>query len=141
MKKLLLLLTLGVFVLGNAVAQTDTSSVKKPEIKFEKTDIDLGVIPQGVPKTFEFEFTNTSGEPLVVSNVQPGCGCTIANWTKEPVLKGKKGYVKGTYNGSGNGVITKNITVYSNSKTPTITLTFKATVQPANQSANQATTK
>jgi len=135
----MLILTLGVFVLGNLVAQADTSANKnKPEIKFDNTEIDLGIIPQGQPKTFEFEFTNTSSEPLIVSNVQPTCGCTIANWSKEPVLKGKKGFVKGTYNGSGSGLITKSITVFSNSKTPTLSLTFKATVAPPS-SANTKT--
>ena len=132
MKKLLLLLSLGIFVLGNVAAQTDSIANKnKPEIKFEKTEIDLGIIPQGVPKTFEFVFTNTGNEPLVLSNVQPTCGCTIADWPKEPILKGKKGIVKGTYNAAGTGLITKSITVHSNAKTPMLSLTFKATVQPA----------
>lgn len=131
MKKLVLLLTLGIFAMGAVMAQTDSTSLKnKPEIKFEKTDLDLGIIPQGQPKTFEFVFTNTGTDPLVLSNVQPGCGCTIAEWPKEPVLKGKKGIVKGTYNGGGSGVITKNITVYSNARTSVVSLTFKATVQP-----------
>jgi hypothetical protein len=141
MKKLLLLFSLGVFVAGTMVAQTDTTANKnKPEIKFEKTEIELGVIPQNVPKTFEFVFTNTGKEALVLSNVQPTCGCTIAEWSKEPITKGKKGFVRGTYNGSGNGNITKTITVFSNAKTPTTYLTFKATVQPA-QPAQPATTK
>jgi hypothetical protein len=141
MKKLLLLLIMGVFALVNLAAQTDSIAAKnKPEIKFEKTEIDLGIIPQGVPKTFEFEFTNTGHDALVLSNVQPTCGCTIAEWPKEPIQKGKKGIVKGTYNAAGSGLITKSITVFSNAKTSTVSLTFKATVQPA-QSAQPATTK
>lgn len=140
MKKIILLFSLVVFAFGTIVAQTDTTSNKnKPEIKFEKTEIDLGVIPQGIPKTFEFEFTNPSDVPLVLSNVQPTCGCTIANWPKEPILKGKTGIVKGTYNASGSGLITKSITVYSNAKTPTVSLTFKANVQVATPAP--ATTK
>ncbi|HEY4788756.1 MAG TPA: DUF1573 domain-containing protein [Bacteroidales bacterium] len=138
MKKLVLLFSLGVFMLGNLVAQTDTTANKnKPEIKFDKTDIDLGIIPQGQPKSFEFEFTNEGDAPLVLSNVQPTCGCTIADWPKGPIEKGKKGIVKGTYNGSGSGLITKTITVYSNAKTSVVYLTFKGNVQ--NQASSAAT--
>lgn len=129
MKKLVLLFSLGVFVLGNVAAQTDTTSNKnKPEIKFEKTEIDLGVVPVG-PKPFEFVFTNTGKDPLVLSNVQPSCGCTIVEKPKEPILKGKKGFIKGTFNASSPGTFTKNVTVYSNAKTSVVYLTFKVTVE------------
>jgi len=129
MKKLVFLFSLGVFVVGNLVAQTDTTSNKnKPEIKFEKTEIDLGLVPTG-PKPFEFVFTNTGADPLVLSNVQPSCGCTIVEKPAEPILKGKKGVIKGTFSAASPGTFTKNITVYSNAKTSVVYLTFKVTVQ------------
>jgi hypothetical protein len=30
--------------------------------------------------------------------VQPGCGCTASEYTKEPILPGKKGEIKVHYN-------------------------------------------
>lgn len=132
MKKLVLLLSLGIFVLGNLAAQTDTTANKnKSEIKFEKTEIDMGVVPPTGPKPFEFVFTNTGNEPLVISNVQPSCGCTIVEKPKEPILKGQTGTIKGTFNAVSPGTFTKNITVYSNAKTSVVYLTFKVTVQNA----------
>ena len=137
MKKLLLLLGLGVFVLGNVMAQTDTTANKdKPEIKFEKTEIDLGVVPTG-PKPFEFVFTNTGKDPLILSNVQPSCGCTIVEKPSEPILKGKKGIIKGTFNAASPGTFTKSITVNSNAKTSVVYLTFKVTVQSPNPPATK----
>jgi hypothetical protein len=129
MKKILLVIALGGFMLGNLIAQTDTTANKnKPEIKFEKTEIDLGLVPTG-PKPFEFVFTNTGIDPLVLSNVQPSCGCTIVEKPQEPILKGKKGVIKGTFNAASPGTFTKNITVSSNAKTAVVYLTFKVTVE------------
>jgi hypothetical protein len=138
MKKLVLLVGLGIIMLGNLVAQTDSTANKsKAEIKFDKTDYDLGKIAMG-SNTFEFVFTNTGTEPLVLSNVAPGCGCTKADWPKEPIAKGKKGVIKTTYNAGAPGTFTKNISVYSNAKTPAVTLTFKAIVEAAPAAATTA---
>jgi hypothetical protein len=144
MKKLFVFLGISAFVTMNTIAQTApktdmTAKKDTPVIVFEKTSIDLGNIPGGVPTNFEFAFTNASNEPLILSNVAPTCGCTIADWPKEPIVKGKKGIIKGTYNGSGSGMITKTMTVHSNSKTPVVSITFKANVvQPAPASAQPA---
>ena len=130
MKKILLFVGLGIFAVGNLLAQADTTGNKnKPEIKFDKTEYDLGKIAPG-PNTFEFVFTNTGEEPLILTNVQPGCGCTKADWPKEPIKKGQKGIIKTTYNAT-TGVISKSIAVTSNAKTATVGLTFKAVVEPA----------
>lgn len=138
MKKLILFLGLGIFLLGNLCAQAD-STKNKPVIKFEKTEYDFGTIAQGGNGTFEFTFTNTGKEPLVISNVVKQCGCTAADWIKEPVKKNKKGWVKITYNTQIVGAFTKQVTVYSNALTPVVALTFKGVVQQA--PANTETTK
>jgi hypothetical protein len=135
MKKLFVYTALSLFSVIGAFAQTapkvDASAKKDtPVIVFDKTDIDLGKIPGGVVKPFEFVFTNTGNEPLIINSVSPGCGCTIVEKPNAPILKGQKAVIKGSYNGSGNGVISKNITVSSNAKTPSVLLTFKATVEP-----------
>lgn len=41
----------------------------------------------------------------------PGCVCTIADFTKEPIAPGKTGFVKATYNASNTGSFIKTITV------------------------------
>lgn len=98
-----------------ASAQTDN----KAEFKFTEEKHDFGKVPQGKPVTVKFEYTNVGEEPLILSNVQPTCGCTIADFTKTPVLKGAKGIITITYNAAVAGVFTKTIVVTSNAKTPT----------------------
>ena len=98
-------------------------------IKFTKETHEFGKVEEGVQASHTFEFTNTGTAPVVISNAQPSCGCTTPDWTKEPVMPGKTGFVKASFNSSGRpGNFNKNITVISNSETPQIALTIKGEV-------------
>ena len=114
MKKIILLFAVIAGFALNASAQTDT----KPEFKFVSETHDFGKIPQGVPVTTNFEFTNVGVEPLILTEVKPTCGCTIADYTKTPVKKGEKGIIKITYNAAALAPFSKAIVVTSNAKTP-----------------------
>ncbi len=92
---------------------------QKAEFKFNEEKHDFGRIPQGKPVTTEFAYTNIGEEPLILTNVQPTCGCTIADYTKTPVKKGEKGVIKITYNAAVVAPFNKTIVVTSNAKTPT----------------------
>ena len=98
-----------------ASAQTDN----KAEFKFTEEKHDFGKVPQGKPVTTDFTFTNIGAEPLILTEVKPTCGCTIADYTKTPVKKGEKGLIKITYNAAVEAPFNKTIVVTSNSKTPT----------------------
>ena len=83
-------------------------------ITFEKTTIDYGTVKANSDGNKVFTFTNTGDKPLIISNVQPGCGCTAFDWTKEPILPGKKGEVKVHYNTANLNAFKKTIDVFSN---------------------------
>ena len=62
----------------------------QPEIKFESTTYDFGKIKEeGGKVTGKFIFTNVGNEPLELTNVRPGCGCTAANYTKGAIAPGE----------------------------------------------------
>lgn len=107
-----------------------------PDFQWVEETHDFGSIPQGKPATWKFEFTNSGKEPLIISNVQKTCGCTVTDWTKEPVMPGQKGFVSAQYNAAHEGPFTKAITVQSNAKTPNMKLIFKGTVEKADDSGN-----
>ncbi|MFP3599360.1 DUF1573 domain-containing protein [Chryseobacterium sp. SIMBA_029] len=97
-------------------------------IKWKSESIDVGNIPQGKPKLIRFEFSNTSAKPIVIENVAPSCGCTTADYTKTPILPGKKGFVEASFNAASPGAFMKTVVVTtSESKTPK-TLSFKGVV-------------
>jgi len=59
-------------------------------IKFKAEKHDFGKIVEGTQASYSFEFTNTGKAPVVISNVQPSCGCTTPEWTREPIMPGKQ---------------------------------------------------
>jgi archaellum component FlaG (FlaF/FlaG flagellin family) len=135
MKKLMMTAFVAVSTMLAANAQTApaTESKSTAEIAFDKETHDFGIVSQNQPATYTFMFKNTGKEPLIITNAQASCGCTTPEWTKEPIMPGKKGYVKATYNAASLGVFNKAITVMSNAKTPTVTLYIKGDVKVPNE--------
>ncbi len=95
---------------------------------WSETVFDFGKIKQNIPATHEFTFVNKGNAPLVISSVQASCGCTVAEYSKEPVAPGQRGFVKATYNAAKVGVFTKTVTINSNTDQSVITLTIKGEV-------------
>ncbi len=124
MKKLIILCGV-VFLFAAAVAfKTDAQA----EFKFEKETHDFGKIPQGKPVSIEFKFTNVGDEPLIISNIESVCGCTVPKYTNTPVLKGKSGTITVTYNAATLAPFSKGLTIKSNAKTPIKVIYIKGEV-------------
>jgi len=102
----LLLLAMGM----SAVAQSSA------EIAFEKIEHNFGKIKEDAgPADFNFNFRNIGKVPLVISNVAASCGCTTPEWSREPILPGKSGFIKVSYNPLGRpGSFDKTVTVSAN---------------------------
>ncbi len=79
--------------------------------KFATETIDLGKVKQNVPATATFTVTNVGKEPLLIEQANPTCGCTISNYTKEPIGVGKTGVINATYNAAGVSHFDKHLTV------------------------------
>ncbi len=102
-----------------------------PEITFKTTSHNYGEIYYGGDGNFNFEFTNTGNEPLILTKPRSSCGCTVPHWPKEPILPGESSAIKVTYNTHKNGSFNKTVTVYSNSlKNKTVVLRIKGKVIP-----------
>ena len=86
------------------------------KIEFTAADntIDYGIVSKESDNgTRSFEFKNTGDAPLVISNVQSTCGCTVPTKPTEPIMPGKTGKIEVKYN-MNPGPIRKTITVESN---------------------------
>lgn len=95
-------------------APSATPTTKASKAKLEWTGgvaHDFGKITQNVPAAYTFEFTNKGTEPVTITKAQPSCSCTVSEYTKEPILPGKKGLVKASYNAHNPGAFNKTITV------------------------------
>lgn len=128
MKKILILcaVILGFTTMTAMIADT------QPEFKFETESHDFGKIPQGKPVSFDFKFTNVGDEPLIISNVESTCGCTVPKYTNTPIKKGGTGVITVTFNAAVASTFSKAVTIKSNAKTPVKVLYIKGEVVSSN---------
>ena len=105
---------------------------KSANISFEKTQHDFGKVKEEAGTvSYDFVFTNTGNEPLVISQVVASCGCTSPDWSKQPVPPGGKGFIKVTYTTTNRpGQFNKSVTVISNSSNPQTALWIQGDVIP-----------
>ncbi|MBC7642194.1 MAG: DUF1573 domain-containing protein [Flavobacterium sp.] len=157
MKKVVLLLAIAFFGTTVSNAQVVTASAKKaaattkkvttakiavvkkssgPTVEgagmvFENETIDYGTIPHNADGAREFVFTNNGNKPLIITNTQGSCGCTVPTSPKDPIAPGAKGKIGVKYATDRVGAFTKTVTVTSNAEgMPSKVVTIKGTILP-----------
>ena len=103
----------------------------KPKATVAEPIKDAGTVPKGEKVINDFVIKNEGDADLQITNVQPACGCTVAQFDK--VIKpGATGKVHAEVDSSTfNGPISKGVTVFTNDPDhPQIELTVHANVQP-----------
>ncbi len=149
MKRLVLIISAAAALVacnGNGDSKTTgdaplTDSLKQEALKdssnfttvnwVDSTFKDLGDVKLGQIVEIPFLIKNTGDKPLIISSVQPGCGCTVAEKPEKPVLPGKEEKIVAKFNSEGQseGTHTKTVIVTANTKPFTQhTLTFKVNV-------------
>lgn len=103
---------------------------KPAEIEFKDTGHDFGEIKFGGDGSCEFIFKNTGNSPLILDNVKSTCGCTIPEWTKEPVPESNTGKIRVIYDTHRVGAFSKTLIVYSNASNSPVRLFIKGKVLP-----------
>lgn len=133
MKKLILLCSLALyFSCTNKTTKDDAgqSADTLTTIEFENKNYNFGNIVKGEVVEHSYSFTNTGNIDLVIEEVDPSCGCTTPEWTKDPIKPGEKGkiLVKFDTQHQNLGNKTKQVAVYSNTKPSRNLLQFTAQV-------------
>jgi hypothetical protein len=112
------------------LASTDTANfttIKWVDSIFK----DVGKVKKGQTVEITYRLENSGDKPLIISDVRPGCGCTLAEKPEQAIAPGKEGKIVAKFNTATQAVgsHTKNITVQGNFKpTGQAMLMFKADV-------------
>jgi hypothetical protein len=87
-----------------------------PAITFDEPNFNFGKIAIGEKVSHVFHFINTGKAPLLIKEVNPTCGCTVAkDWPQTPVAPGEEGNISIDFDSKGfPGKIEKTITVLTN---------------------------
>lgn len=126
------------FITLIAVVGISLTSFAQAKIDFKASEHNFGNIKHNVPVKHRFIVKNSGNEPLIIENVQPSCGCTTPDWTKDPIMPGKEGFIDAQYNAAAVGPFNKTLTVISNTNPATTVLTIKGVVEEDNAAAAPA---
>ena len=105
---------------------TDKSVTTVSIVDSEK---DFGDIPLNEKREHVFKLVNTGDKPLVIYDVVTYCGCTKAEYVKEPVRPGETLDLKVIYNAEDKGRFRKNLTVYCNVENSPLKFSISGTVE------------
>jgi len=79
----------------------------------------------------KFTVTNSGKTDLVISNVQPSCGCTVPVWPRTPIKPGDSADVLANFNTAGKpNRQAKTLTLYTNTARGREILKLKGSVTP-----------
>jgi hypothetical protein len=123
-----LLLTM-IFGIQVMVAQDQPVEKTTKWYSWNETTHDFGKIAQNNPASVTFTVKNDGKGPLIITAARSSCGCTIAEYTKEPIKPGDSGIVKATYNAAHAGPFTKSVTVTYDGIADPDMLTIKGVVE------------
>jgi hypothetical protein len=99
------------------------------EAKFSKTIINVGPQKFHVPVKVEFAIRNFGKSNLYIQNVLPDCHCTVADFSKNPILPNDSSFVTLKYDASNPGPFQSSALVTTNSSSSPTLLVFRGVVQ------------
>ena len=96
----------------------NTTAENAPVMNFKESHFDFGKITVGDAVTHVFRFTNTGKSPLVIKDIKTQCGCTAADYPKDPVAPGAEADITVNFNTKGKmpGMVIKEVSIYSNTQ-------------------------
>lgn len=108
-------------------ANADTSLL--PKFDFESDNHEFGPITEGEIVSYNFKFKNSGKAPLIITQASASCGCTVPEYSKDPIAPGQEGFIKVTFNSEGkHGMTSKTITLLANTIPNTKVLTISADI-------------
>ncbi len=117
-------------LINNPVSATATADTAKiPVFEFETENHEFGSIKEGDVVSFDFKFKNVGKAPLIITQASASCGCTVPEYSKDPVAPGENGFIKVTFNSEGkHGMTSKTVTLLANTTPNTKVLTISADI-------------
>ena len=114
----------------NQAETKEVNSNGTAKFEFNEIEHDFGELIQGEKVTHIFKYTNAGDANLIITNIKSSCGCTVPNYSQEPIAPGEEGEIKVTFNSTGKlGRQHKTITLSSNAEQSTFELVIKANIK------------
>jgi len=112
---------------GNASSKVKKENVKEAkkrdveiskgaaEIQFDRTEFQFGTVNEGDVVEAKFVVINSGKTDLIITKVQPSCGCTVPEWPRTAIKPGESGEILAKFNTAGKpNRQSKTLTLYTN---------------------------
>lgn len=114
----------------SATASTETKTDLPPtSAQIIDSVYDFKKVKEGDIVEYNYRFKNTGANPLVITEAQASCGCTVPEKPEHPIAPGEIGFIKVKFNSDHRpGETHKTITITSNARPEFPVLLLKGTV-------------
>jgi len=126
---------LSFYACNTGSASTPPADVAKDSANFTQvqwldSSINFGVVAKGEKVHVTYKCKNVGSKPMFIYYVRPGCGCTVADYTKAAIPPNGIGEVNAEYDSNHGivGEVRKSITVQTNTTNASPMLIFHGTV-------------
>jgi hypothetical protein len=119
-------------VVSNSIEKDPKADPNEPkaEIKFEDLEFNFGEVKEGVKVRHAYKFKNTGKIPLIIKEAKASCGCTTPTVPKDPIAPGAEAEIVAEFDSKGRaGVVSKTISVFSNTNPTEVILSLKGNVK------------
>jgi hypothetical protein len=118
---------------STAPANVGEDSGSFTQVQWIDSSINFGTVTKGEKVHINYKCKNVGSKPMFIYYVRPGCGCTVADYTKAAIPPGGTGEVNAEYDSNHGiaGEVRKSITVQTNTTNASPRLIFYGTVKAA----------
>ncbi|KGE15732.1 DUF1573 domain-containing protein [Sphingobacterium deserti] len=114
---------------SDSVPANESNASGTGKIEFAEAAFDFGQVKEGEVVEHIYTFLNSGTSPVILSQVSASCGCTTPSYTQTPILPGKSGEIKVSFDSNGQvGKQQKIVTVVSNAENNVTTIQLKGEV-------------
>lgn len=86
----------------------------QPKLTVSRDVANMGELMFKMPGKASFVVENTGTSELLITQINPSCGCTTVEWTQTPIAPGETGTIEVEYDAMMLGTFQKDLEVYSN---------------------------
>jgi len=116
-------------IINNPASASQPTNDKVPVVEFDSDVWDFGTITEGEVVEHEFKITNKGRGNLLIAAVRTSCGCTVADFPRQPIEPGQTRTIKVKFDSEGRrGRVYKQVHVVTNAMPSSYTLVVRGEV-------------
>lgn len=106
-----------------------TGAWAQPRAVVDKETVTLGDILWKKPATVRYKLTNKGNKPLLITEVEPSCGCMNADWSRKAIAPHASAELSVSYDAQLLGHFQKEVLVYTNASEEPLVLSLSGVVR------------